>query len=119
MSSMAHFFIHERHLTVVHLAVHIENGQLVLQGKNLHTRALSPPSMLTAFLLLCNEDMFAKMLLLHITHGMHQQISFNAENKVKQLKDIPIYIQPTNVLGRLYTVLPNNAITVIQHPLNN
>lgn len=59
------FPIHERHPTVVHLAVHLENGQRVyFTTENARTRALSsPPTILTAFFLLCGDEMFAKTLL--------------------------------------------------------
>ncbi|XP_075236541.1 uncharacterized protein LOC142333393 [Lycorma delicatula] len=45
------FPIHERHPTVVHLAVHLENGQRVyFRTENVRTRALLPPlTTLTAF----------------------------------------------------------------------
>src|SRR5579863_4201441 len=59
------FAIHERHPTVVHLAVHLENGQRVcFTAENAQARALSPPgTTLTAFFSLCAEDPFAKTLL--------------------------------------------------------
>ena len=54
------FPIHERYPTVVHLAEHLENGQRVyFTTENARARALSPPpTTLTAFFLLCGEDMF-------------------------------------------------------------
>lgn len=59
------FPIHERYPTVVHLAVHLENGQRVyFTTENASERALLPPATtLTAFFLLCKDDLFARTLL--------------------------------------------------------
>ncbi len=59
------FPIHERHPTVVHLAVHLENGQRVyFTEHNLHESVNEPSNTtLTAFFLLCQQDDFAKTLL--------------------------------------------------------
>ncbi|XP_059169815.1 uncharacterized protein LOC131951424 [Physella acuta] len=59
------FPIHERHPPVVHLAVHVIDGQSVcFTMENIQTKALSPPhTTLTAFFVLCNEDEFARTLL--------------------------------------------------------
>ncbi|UYV73325.1 hypothetical protein LAZ67_10002729 [Cordylochernes scorpioides] len=58
------FSIHERYPTVVHLAVHLENGQRVyFTAENVRERAASPPqTTLTAFFSLCEGDLFAKTL---------------------------------------------------------
>lgn len=59
------FPIHERHPTVVHLAVHLENGQRVyFTAANAPLRAASPPpTTLTSFFDLCKDDLFAQTLL--------------------------------------------------------
>jgi hypothetical protein len=59
------FPFHERYPTVVHLAVHLENGQRVyFTEENVHDRVNEPPrTTLTAFFLLCQKDDFAKTLL--------------------------------------------------------
>ncbi|XP_041450597.1 uncharacterized protein LOC121404667 [Drosophila obscura] len=59
------FPIHDRHPTVVHLAVHLENGQRVFfTPGNAMRRAAQPPAItLTAFFSLCQADDFAKTLL--------------------------------------------------------
>lgn len=59
------FPIHERHPAVVHLDVHLENGQRVyFTAANAVQRADSPPqTTLTAFFKLCELDEFAKTLL--------------------------------------------------------
>ena len=59
------FPIHERHPTVVHLAVHLEDGQRVyFTEENLHERINElPKTTLTAFFLLCQKDEFSRTLL--------------------------------------------------------
>ena len=59
------FQIHEHHPTVVHLAVHLENGQRIyFTAATMHARALTPPrTTLTAFFTLGSEDSFARPLL--------------------------------------------------------
>lgn len=59
------FPIHERHPTVVHLAVHLENGQRVyFTTDNAAQRADRPPSTtLTSFFEMCQKDDFARMLM--------------------------------------------------------
>ncbi|GFW51845.1 helitron_like_N domain-containing protein [Trichonephila clavipes] len=59
------FPIHERSPAVVHLAVHLENGQRVyFTAKNVQQIVLNPPATtLTAFFTLCQNDAFAKTLL--------------------------------------------------------
>ena len=54
------FPIYERHPTVVHLAVHLENGQRVyFTEDNLLDRVDEPPNTtLTAFFVLCQKDDF-------------------------------------------------------------
>jgi hypothetical protein len=59
------FLIHERHPTVVHLAMHLENGQRVhFTAQNAVQRAHQPPSTsLTIFFETCQNDDFAQTLL--------------------------------------------------------
>ena len=59
------FPIHERSPAVIHLAVHLQNGQRVyFSDTKVQQRALNPPdTKLTAFFLLCKNDSFAKKLL--------------------------------------------------------
>ena len=56
------FPIHERSPAVVHLAVHLQNGQRVyFTETNVQQRVLIPPdTTLTAFFSLCKNDSFAK-----------------------------------------------------------
>ncbi|GBP87828.1 hypothetical protein EVAR_65677_1 [Eumeta japonica] len=64
--SILSFPIHERHPTVVHLAVHLENGPRVyFTSVNVRARALVPPATtLSTFYSLCQDDLFAKTTLL-------------------------------------------------------
>ncbi|XP_076299883.1 uncharacterized protein LOC143218539 [Lasioglossum baleicum] len=61
------FDIHERFPAVIHLSVHLENGQRVyFTEENAAQRAADPPNTtLTAFFQLCATDEFAKTLLYH------------------------------------------------------
>lgn len=59
------FPIHERHPTVVHLAVHLENDQRVyFTTDNAAQRADRPPSTtLSSFFEMCQKDDFARTLM--------------------------------------------------------
>ena len=59
------FPIHKRSPDVVHLAVHLQNGQRVyFPETNVQQRALNPPdTKFTGFFSLCKNDSFAKKLL--------------------------------------------------------
>lgn len=108
------FQIHERHPTVVHLAVHLENGQRVyFTNENLLHRAARPPSTtLTAFFSLCRSDTFASTLLYsevpsYYTWNKSTKI-FQRRKQGKQVAGHP-NIFSTDALGRIYTVHPNNG----------
>lgn len=59
------FPIHERYPAVIHLSVHLENGQRVyFTDQNIQQRAVQPSdTTLTAFFKLCESDPFARTLL--------------------------------------------------------
>ena len=107
------FPIHERHPTVVHLAVHLENGQRVyFTEDNLHERINEPPkTTLTAFFLLCQKDEFAKTLLYC---DVPKYYTWDASGKVfkRRVQGTAVLgypnIRATDALGRVYTVHPNN-----------
>ncbi|CAH0555040.1 unnamed protein product [Brassicogethes aeneus] len=108
------FPIHERHPTVVHLSVHLENGQRVyFTTENAHLRALSPPqTTLTAFFSLCRDDMFAKTLLYsEVPTYFTWNTSAKKFQRRKQGKVVEGHpnLYSTDALGRLFTVHPNNA----------
>ena len=59
--------IHERFPPVVHLGVHLENGQRVyFHAYNLYERVQNPRIQLSLFSYLCCEDDFAKILLYEV-----------------------------------------------------
>ena len=107
------FPIHERHPTVVHLAVHLENGQRVyFTEDNLYERVNDPPrTTLTAFFLLCQKDDFAKTLLYC---NVPKYYTWDASGKVfkRRVQGIAVVDYPdvreTDALGRVYTVHHNN-----------
>ncbi|XP_044587812.1 uncharacterized protein LOC123267312 [Cotesia glomerata] len=106
------FPIHERDPTVVHLAVHLENGQRVYFNNNTNIQhfAVSPPkTTLTEFFKLCSEDDFAKTLLYSEVPAYYTwRLHVFKRRKIGQ--NVPNYpeIKKSNALGRVYTVHPNN-----------
>ncbi|KIH54989.1 hypothetical protein ANCDUO_14863 [Ancylostoma duodenale] len=81
------FTIHERYTPVMHLSVHLDNGQRVyFTTDNAQDRAACPNTTRTAFFLLSQQDTFARTLLYrkcrNIIPGMHQEKYFVRENKV-------------------------------------
>lgn len=108
------FPMHERHPAVIHLAVHLENGQRVyFTAQNVQQRADQPPATtLTAFFDLCTTDEFARTLLYS---DVPKYFTWNASSKKWQRRkqgtrvDGHMNVFSTDTLGRLYTVHPNNA----------
>lgn len=106
------FPIHERHPTVVHLAVHLENGQRVyFTADNVLERVDRPPSTtLTRFFEMCQNDDFARTLLYSEMpkYYIWNQSSKNFQRR-RQGQPVPGYPQlfSTDALGRLYTVHPS------------
>lgn len=107
------FPIHERHPTVVHLAVHLENGQRVyFTPQNAIQRATQPPSTtLTSFFETCLNDNFAQTLLYS---EMPTYYTWNQSSKKfirrKQGKPVPEYpdVYSTDAIGRIYSVHPKH-----------
>ncbi|KAL4152846.1 hypothetical protein QTP88_000679 [Uroleucon formosanum] len=107
------FQIHERYPTVVHLAVHLENGQRVyFTEANAAQRAERPPSTtLTSFFAMCEADPFAATLMYV---EMPKYYTWNQSTKKfqrrKQGTPVPDWPQvfSTDALGRMYTVHPRN-----------
>ncbi|XP_036345359.1 uncharacterized protein LOC118754555 [Rhagoletis pomonella] len=107
------FPIHERHPTVVHLAVHLEDGQRVyFNASNVAQRAETPPmTTLTSFFSICQSDPFAQSLLYSEVPSYY---TWNASSKKfqrrKQGDGVPGHpdVRSTCSLGRLYTVHPKN-----------
>lgn len=107
------FAIHERYPTVVHLAVHLENGQRVyFNAENAAQRAERPPgTTLTSFFSTCASDPFARTLLYS---EMPRFYTWNASPKkwLRRKQGQPVDGYPdvfsTDALGRIYTVHPKN-----------
>lgn len=107
------FAIHERHPTVVHLAVHLKNGQRVyFTSNNVVQRAERPPSTtLTSFFETCQTDEFAKTLMYA---QMPRYYTWNQSSKQFQRRrqghPVPdhVGVYSTDALGRIYTVHPTN-----------
>ncbi|RCN45090.1 hypothetical protein ANCCAN_08900 [Ancylostoma caninum] len=106
------FSIHERYPPVVHLSVHLENGQRVyFTADTARERAANPPNTtLTAFFQLCQQDSFARTLLYP---EVPKYYTWNASRKVfcKRKQGAPVPgsdVRGSDALGRVYTVHPNN-----------
>ncbi|XP_025421174.1 uncharacterized protein LOC112691234 [Sipha flava] len=106
------FPIHERFPTVVHLAVHLENGQRVyFNEQNLHDKVNSPPTTtLLSFFDLCKVDDFAKNLLYPEVPAYYvwDKKKFQRRNRGVNVVGWPD-IKREHALGRVYTVHPNNT----------
>ncbi|XP_055924562.1 uncharacterized protein LOC129956657 [Argiope bruennichi] len=108
------FPIYERHPTVVHLSVHLDNGQRVyFTEENVLERVQAPPeTTLTAFFSLCQSDAFARSLLYH---QVPKYYTWNKSNKKwvprKSGQAVPDHpgIKSSDALGRVYTVHPSNS----------
>lgn len=107
------FPIHERYPTVVHLSVHLENGQRVyFNQQNIQERVLSPPkTTLIAFFELCANDDFAKTLLYcEVPKYYTWNTTSKTFNRRKQGEAVSGVngVKSSDALGRVYTVHPNN-----------
>ena len=108
------FHIHDRYPNVVHLSVHLENGQRVyFTEANIHRIVQNPPNTtLTAFFELCGQDSFAATLLYS---EVPKYYTWNASSKLfsRRKRGLPVpnvqNIFASNTLGRVYTVHPSNS----------
>lgn len=109
------FPIHERDPAVIHLAIHLENGQRVFfNEENALTRALTAPkTTLTEFFALCRLQtpfaQFARTLLYaevptYFTWNASQK-SWQPRKRGKPVEDCA-GLHSSSALGRLYTVHP-------------
>ncbi|XP_024884832.1 uncharacterized protein LOC112462965 [Temnothorax curvispinosus] len=103
---------HERYPAVFHLAVHLENGQRVyFNSKNLVERISNPlQTTLLAFFELCKTDDFAKTLL-YCEVPFYFVFKNNKFERRKRGMNVDGWpgIKKDNVLGRVYTIHPNNT----------
>lgn len=106
------FPIHERYPPVMHLAVHLENRQRVyITTDNITDRVQIPPmTTLLAFFELCKVDNFAKGLL-YCDVPAYYVWKNNRFIRRKQGKPVAGHpgVKQDDVIGRVYTVHPNNA----------
>ncbi|XP_049308573.1 uncharacterized protein LOC125777509 [Bactrocera dorsalis] len=109
------FPIHDRHPVVVHLAVHLENGQRVYYtAANAEQRVVEEPPVttLTAYFQLCETDEFSRTLLYsEVPHYFTWNASTKKFQRRKQGTPVDSYpgIFRTDALGRIYTVSPANV----------
>lgn len=108
------FDIHERSPAIIHLAVHLENGQRVYFTENNVNDVINSPrdTTLTAFFKLCIEDDFAKTLTYDKIPSFYTwnktTHKFERRKKGETVESHP-GIKKTNTLGRIYVVHPNNS----------
>ena len=107
------FKIHERSITVVKLAVHLENGQRVYFTRgNLQQRLQDPPrTTLTAFFELCRQDSFAKRIIYcdvpRFYTWDHSKKIFQRRKQGEEVRKCP-GVFSADALARVYTVHPSN-----------
>lgn len=108
------FPIHDRDPPVVHLSVHLENGQRVYFTRETAQKVASEPvnTTLTAFFKLCQNDPFAKKLLYpEVSNYYTWDMSEKKFNRRK--RGMPVQghddVFKDNTIGRVYTVHPKNA----------
>ena len=107
------FPIHDRHPAVVHLAVHLENGQRVyFNPDNAQNRALNPPkTTLTEFFTLCRTDAFARTLLYAEvpTYYTWNQSTKSFSKRKRGAVVAGFDGRAGDSIGRIYTVHPSNS----------
>ncbi|KAI6655400.1 hypothetical protein LOD99_2235 [Oopsacas minuta] len=107
------FPIHERYPTVIHLSVHLQNGQCVYFTQDSLQRQLEAQanSTLTVFFQLCREEDFAKTLLYvnvpKYYTWCHSTKRFTRRTQGADVEGFP-GIKASDALGRVYTIHPNN-----------
>nr|XP_018910130.1 PREDICTED: uncharacterized protein LOC109039193 [Bemisia tabaci] len=105
------FKIHNRYPPVMHLSVHGENEQRVyFTPKNMSEIVANPPqTTLIGFFKLCQVDSFARNLLYNEVPQYYTWAKgkFNRRQRGETVENHP-EIKKQYVLGRVYTVHPNN-----------
>ena len=106
------FKIHQRHPTVVNLAVHLENGQRVFftESTARHIIEQLPETTLSAFFKLCQQDPFAQTLLYA---DIPSYYTWTNKKWARRKRGIPVEgwedegVFKDEAIGRVYTVHPN------------
>ena len=106
------FPIHERHPSIQHLAVHLENGQRVtFTQENATEVAERPPkTTLTAFFELCKEDDFAKTLHYNEVPSFYCWVGKKWSRR-KRGREVDGYpdVKEDDTIGRVYSINPKNS----------
>ncbi|GFV33810.1 ATP-dependent DNA helicase, partial [Trichonephila clavipes] len=123
--------LHDRHPTVIHLAVHLPNGERIyFTENNFRERMATPPkTTLTAFFQLCQNDAFAKTLLyVDVPRYYTWNVSLKEWKRRVQGTHVNGWpgVKAGDALGRIYTVHVSNfecyclrmLLNVIQGPTN-
>lgn len=108
------FSVHDRAPTIIHLAVHLENGQRVYFNENNIQEVVNNPrdTTLTAFFKLCAQDDFAKTLTYDKVPSYY---TWNQTSKTFQRRKQGTVVdgfpgvKKTDALGRVYVIHPNNS----------
>jgi len=104
--------IHERFPPVMHLSVHLENGQRIyFTTDNASEKVQNPNSTtLLGFFELCKNDSFARTLLYSEVpaYFIWKNNKFSRRKQGKGVSGHP-GVKQDHVIGRVYTVHPNNA----------
>ncbi|XP_054746013.1 uncharacterized protein LOC129250420 [Anastrepha obliqua] len=103
-----------RYPTVLHFAVHLENGQRVYFTENIAAqRATQPPATtLTAFFNLCRSDDFARTLL-YSEAPKYYTWNHASKSFQRRKQGTPVEthhnVFASDAIGRIYTIHPTNA----------
>ena len=103
--------MHEHNPTVVPLAIHLENVQLVyFTDANVQQRVLNPPgTTLTAFFTSCQDNAFARTLM-YSEVPTYYMWNVTKKSFIRCRRGEPVDSQPgslrENTIGRLYTLHP-------------
>ncbi|GFT78626.1 ATP-dependent DNA helicase [Trichonephila clavipes] len=123
--------LHERHPTVIHLAVHLPNGERIyFTENNFRERMATPPkTTLTAFFQLCQNYAFAKTLP-YVDVPLYYTWNVSLKEWKRRVQGTHVNgwpgVKAGEALGRIYTVQVSNfecyclriLLNVIQGPTN-
>ncbi|GFV35914.1 uncharacterized protein TNCV_2866731 [Trichonephila clavipes] len=121
----------ERHPTVIHLAIHLPNGERIyFTENNFRERMATPPkTTLTAYFLICQNDAFTKTLL-YVDAPRYYTWNVSLKEWKHRVQGTPVDgwpgVKAGDALGRIYTAHVSNVecyclrmlLNVIQGPTN-